>query len=71
MSRPAAPSMPTEKQIRDLYEVVSTLSPGAKISRIGPDGVTFNYRVNEDDDSGGSGSGGFPDRPFSARGKNG
>ena len=43
MSRPAAPSMPTEKQIREVSEVMAKLNPEAKIHRIGPDGVTFVY----------------------------
>jgi len=43
MSRRAAPSMPTIKQIRDASDLVSKLYPKAKIHRIGPDGVTFAH----------------------------
>ncbi len=35
--------MPTEKQIRDAVEVVTKLCPGARIVRVGPDGVEFDY----------------------------
>lgn len=63
LSRPAAPSMPTEKQVRDAYNIALSLHPGVKISRIGPDGVTFDY--------GDQGTGGAADRPFSAGGRHG
>lgn len=63
MSRPAAPSMPTEKQVREAHAIVASLHPGAKILRVGPDGVTFDY--------GGQGAANNADRPFSAGGKHG
>lgn len=71
MSRTAAPAMPTEKQIRDLYQLVSTISPEAKISRIGPDGVTFDYGGRKQDNYRGGNGNSDADRPFSDRGKNG
>ena len=43
MSRPGAPSLPTPKQVRDLHETVSALHPGARIVRVGPEGVAFDY----------------------------
>lgn len=43
MSRPPAPSMPTEKQVREAYAVVKALCPGARIKSIGPDGITYLY----------------------------
>jgi len=64
MSRPSAPSMPTERQIRDLSELMSKLKPDAKIHRIGPDGVTFIYDGELSFRS-------WADEPFSAELKNG
>ena len=43
MSRPSAPSMPTERQIMDVYATVTKLYPGARIVSVGPDGVRFEY----------------------------
>lgn len=43
MSRTPAPSMPTERQIQEALKTVSTLHPGVRIARVGPDGVTFDY----------------------------
>lgn len=43
MSRPSAPSLPTAKQIRDAHAAVVALHPGARVVRIGPDGVAFDY----------------------------
>ena len=43
MSRPSAPSMPTENQIKEAHKIVSALSPGARIARVGPEGVVFEY----------------------------
>lgn len=43
MSRPSAPSMPTENQIKEVHKVVAALSPGARIARVGPEGVAFEY----------------------------
>lgn len=63
MSRPAAPSMPTEKQVRDAYESVSKLFPDVKIARVGPDGVIFDYGTQAVDR--------VTDRPFTAGGRNG
>lgn len=43
MSRRAAPSMPTQRQIHDALKAVTILHPGARIARVGPEGVTFEY----------------------------
>lgn len=43
MGRPSAPSMPTEKQVREAFAVVQALCPGARIKSVGPDGVTYLY----------------------------
>lgn len=43
MSRPAAPKMPTPKQIRDAIAAVREVCPDARIAGIGPDGVRFDY----------------------------
>lgn len=43
MARPAAPSMPTERQIQDAHKAVTLLHPAARIARVGPEGVTFEY----------------------------
>lgn len=43
MSRPAAPSFPTPKQISDTNETVARLYPHARIARVGPNGVEFEY----------------------------
>lgn len=43
MTRPAAPSMPTERQIKDALAAVRELCPDARIKSVGPDGVTFEY----------------------------
>lgn len=43
MSRRPAPSLPTPDQIRKAFEAVAALSPGARIARVGPEGVTFEY----------------------------
>lgn len=43
MPRPTAPSMPTENQIKEAFKVVAALSPGARIARVGPEGVVFDY----------------------------
>lgn len=50
MSRPLAPSMPTEKQVREAFEIVTVLCPGARIKSVGPDGVTYLYpdEINSD-----------------------
>jgi hypothetical protein len=43
MSRSPAPSMPTERQIQEAHRAVTSLHPGARIERVGPEGVTFVY----------------------------
>jgi hypothetical protein len=35
--------MPTERQIQEAHEKVASLSPGARIKCVGPEGVTFEY----------------------------
>lgn len=46
MPRTAAPSMPTERQIRDALKAVALVHPDARIARVGPEGVTFEYPGN-------------------------
>lgn len=61
MSRTPAPSMPTERQIQEAFKIVSSVYPGARIARVGPDGVTFDYQdktVPKDE--------GWRGKPFSA-----
>lgn len=43
MPRPSAPSMPTARQIQEAHETVCALYPAARIARVGPEGVTFDY----------------------------
>ena len=47
MSRPSAPAMPTERQIQEAHRTVAALHPGARIARVGPEGVTFEYPGQE------------------------
>ena len=62
MSRPAAPQMPTQKQVREAYEAVRELFPDARIIGVGPDGVRFEYPTAA------SGPDKWKGRPFSADG---
>lgn len=43
MSRPRSPSMPTPAQIEAAVAAVRAVHPDARIKRIGPDGVEFDY----------------------------
>jgi hypothetical protein len=43
MSRVPSPSMPTERQVRDAYEVANAICPGVRIKGVGPNGVEFVY----------------------------
>lgn len=43
MARTPAPQMPTPKQIEDAHAAVCRLHPGARIVRVGPNGVEFEY----------------------------
>ena len=43
MARRPAPSMPTKIQVKEIFETVKALHPGARIKAVGPDGVTFDY----------------------------
>lgn len=43
MSRVTSPSMPTEKQVRDAYEIANAICPGVRIKGVGPHGVEFVY----------------------------
>lgn len=43
MPSPRSPSMPTNRQIEQAYEVARKLCPGVRIKGIGPDGVIFEY----------------------------
>ena len=56
-----SPSLPTPKQIRAVHEAVAALHPGARIVKVGPEGVTFDYP-----DSSAPREGDWRGRPFSA-----
>ena len=43
MPRPAAPIMPTKRQIEEAFATAKALCPGVRIARVGPEGVTFDY----------------------------
>lgn len=43
MTRPAAPSLPTARQIREAVKAVLDVCPDARVARVGPEGVTFRY----------------------------
>ncbi|CAM3154828.1 hypothetical protein PANO111632_05610 [Paracoccus nototheniae] len=60
MSRPSAPSMPTERQIQDAFKAVTLVNPGARIARVGPEGITFEHPDERRQ------SGGWDRKPFSA-----
>lgn len=60
MARRAAPSMPTERQIQDAFRAVSLVHPGARIARVGPEGITFEYP------EGRKAAGNWDRKPFSA-----
>lgn len=62
MPRPSAPSMPTERQIQDAFKAVTLVHPGARIARVGPEGVTFEYP------EGRRSAGNWDHKPFSADG---
>lgn len=47
MSRPAAPSMPTKQQVEEAVARARAVDPAARIKRIGPDGVEFDYPAPE------------------------
>lgn len=62
MAKPAAPPMPTERQVKEIYNIVIALNPKARIKSIGPDGVQFDYPENAATASE------WDDRPFSGDG---
>jgi len=62
MARPSAPSMPTERQIQEAHKAVASLYPGARIARVGPEGVTFEYPDTRKQASN------WDNKPFSAEG---
>ncbi|WP_172332454.1 hypothetical protein [Mangrovicoccus sp. HB161399] len=64
MSRPSAPSMPTKTQIEAVHAIVLKISPGARISRVGPDGVFFDYPGDKSSDQGDGGN--WSGKPFAA-----
>jgi hypothetical protein len=35
--------MPTEKQVRDAFEVANAICPGVRIKGLGPHGIEFVY----------------------------
>lgn len=43
MSKPAAPSMPTKRQVHEAHKAVTAVCPSARIKSVGPDGVEFDY----------------------------
>ncbi|WPZ21627.1 hypothetical protein T7987_15905 [Sulfitobacter faviae] len=43
MPSPRSPSMPTQTQIKQAFDIARQLCPGARIKGIGPDGVIFDY----------------------------
>ena len=43
MPRQTAPALPTEKSIEMALQVVRKSFPNARIKRIGPEGVEFDY----------------------------
>lgn len=43
MPRPKSPSMPTEQQIKSVIASVCAQAPGARVRRVGPDGIQFAY----------------------------
>ncbi|MBP0484640.1 hypothetical protein [Sagittula salina] len=47
MAKAPAPSMPTPNQIKDAWEAVREINPMARIVAVGPDGVKFDYAVDE------------------------
>ncbi|MGR3783091.1 MAG: hypothetical protein ACU0DT_17735 [Albimonas sp.] len=52
MSRAPAPQMPTPTQVREAMKLAREIDPAARIARIGPDGVSFDYpggKVNPSD----------------------
>ncbi len=59
MPRRAAPSMPTERQVKKVHKVVLELCPKARIKRVGPDGVIFDYPDGEKYNE-------WQDKPFTA-----
>lgn len=62
MGRVSAPSMPTERQVKEAHAVATSLCPGARIKNIGPEGVTFDYPDNAQTASE------WDHRPFSGEG---
>lgn len=60
VSRPSAPSMPTERQIQEAHKAVAAICPSARIFRVGPEGVEFEYP------DGSTSTSGWEGRPFSA-----
>ncbi|MDK3019834.1 hypothetical protein [Pseudodonghicola flavimaris] len=53
--------MPTERQIQEALKIVSSMYPDARIARVGPDGVTFDYQ-----DKAAPKDEGWNGKPFSA-----
>jgi len=63
MARRGAPSLPTQHQIKEVHEAVAALHPGARIARVGPEGIEFYYP----DNNAASGAD-WRGKPFSAEG---
>ena len=61
MTGPLAPSMPTERQIRDAQKIVAEIHPGPRIARLGLDGIEFAYP-----DQTGAGGSNWAEKPFTA-----
>lgn len=64
MPRTAATSIPTSRQIQETHKTVVSIHPDARISRVGPDGIVFEYPA----DARKQGSQ-FEGKPFSAASK--
>lgn len=43
MARPQAPSMPTPEQTKQAVATVRALYPDARLKRVGPNGIEFDY----------------------------
>ena len=63
MGRASAPQMPTPRQIREAAEAVAAIHPGARIARVGPEGIEFHYP-----DAAAAPGGEWRGKPFSAEG---
>lgn len=63
MARAGSPKMPTPHQIEEVHKAVTALHPGARIARVGPEGIEFTYP-----DAANAPGSEWRGRPFSAEG---